>query len=148
MALFFVIVAIGGKIKDSDSQILSVIISFWGLLEFFLYIVMGILALRDHSLSAILSACIAIWILLIVINVVFVIIFRKRILKDESFLYWKSVFPHSYRAILIISVLFSFKFSRMYYSRFLGLDNFCCGFTTPNNFLLPINIASAVNVIL
>lgn len=56
IAFVFVLVAIGGKCKDSTSQVLGVIIAFWGLLEFFLYIVMAILAFRDHGLTAILAA--------------------------------------------------------------------------------------------
>lgn len=125
IALVFVAIAIGAKLKDSDSQIFAVIVAFWGVLEFFLYIVLAILAIRDHDLPAILAACLVVWILYIIINITFVCIFRKRILKDESFLYWKSVFPHTYRAIMVISILFSFKFVRMYYSRFFGFDNFC-----------------------
>lgn len=124
IALFFVIVALSGKFKDSSSQVLAVIISFWGIVEFFLYITMGILAFRDHDLVSVMAVCIIIWILLIAMNVTFVLIFRSRILKDEAFLYWKSVFPHSYRAIMIISFVFSFKFVRMFYSRFFGFDHF------------------------
>jgi len=51
-------------------------------------------------------------------------VFRDRILDDEEFLNWKSIFPHTYRSIMTISMLFSFKFFRMYYSRFFGFDNF------------------------
>jgi hypothetical protein len=68
-------------------------------------------------------------------------------LKDEAFQYWKSVFPHTYRAIIVISFLFSFKFVRMFYSRFFGLDYFCCGFTYHGTFLYPINVTSLVNII-
>lgn len=125
IAIIFVVIAIGGKLKDSKSQILSVIISFWGVLEFFLYITMGILAFRDHSLATILAACIVIWVLLILTNLIFCFIFRRMILQDDAFLYWKSRFTKSYRGILIISTVFSFKFVRMFYSRFLGLDHFC-----------------------
>jgi hypothetical protein len=54
IALFFVIVAFSGKCKDSDSQVLAVIIAFWGIIEFFLYITLGILAFRDHDLASIM----------------------------------------------------------------------------------------------
>jgi len=47
-------VAIGGKLKDSGSQILAVIIALWGILEFFLYITIGILAFRDYDLVSIM----------------------------------------------------------------------------------------------
>ena len=69
------------------------------------------------------------------------------IYKDDSFDYWKSKFPNTSRAILVISFLFSFKFIRMYYSRFLGLDNFCCGYMNSDSFLRPINLVSAANFI-
>jgi len=80
-------------------------------------------------------------------NVVFVLVFRKKILQDEAFQYWKSVFPHSYRAIMAVSIMFSFKFTRMFYSRYFGFDNFCCGFTNYNTFLHPINVTSVVNFV-
>ena len=82
------------------------------------------------------------------INIGFIIFFRKRILRDEAFLYWKEVYPHTYRSILIISGLFSFKFVRMFYSRFFGFDNFCCGYTRNGTFLNPIYLTSIVNTIL
>ena len=147
IALIFVLIAIGGKLKDSKSQIFSTIISFWGVLEFFLYIVLGILSYRDHNLIVILAVCIVIWVILIIINVIFIIFFRRIILKDDNFLYWKSRYTRSYRGILIISWLFSFKFVRMFYSRFFGLDHFCWGFTNPNTFHHPINITSIVNAV-
>ena len=147
IAIIFVLIAVGGKLKDSKSQIFSTIISFWGVLEFFLYIVLGILAFRDHDLVSILAVWIVIWISLIITNIIFVIMFRKIILQDENFLYWKSRYVRSYRGILIISWLFSFKFVRMFYSRFFGLDHFWWGFTNPNTFHHPINITSIVNAI-
>jgi hypothetical protein len=55
IALFFVIVALSGKFKDSSSQVLAVIISFWGIVEFFLYITLGILAFRDHDLVSVMA---------------------------------------------------------------------------------------------
>ena len=64
-------IALGGKLKDKRSQIISTTIAFWGILEFFLYILMGILAFRDHDLTAILAVCLAIWLLLIITNIVF-----------------------------------------------------------------------------
>lgn len=69
------------------------------------------------------------------------------IYKDSSFQYWKSVYPKTSKVILIISFGTSFKFIRMYYSRFLGLDCFCCGYINSDSFLKPVNIVSAVNFI-
>jgi hypothetical protein len=48
-------VAIGGKCKDGNSQILAALIAFWGIVEFFLYITLGILAFRDHDLASVMS---------------------------------------------------------------------------------------------
>ena len=71
----------------------------------------------------------------IAINIIFVIMFERRINKhDEDYQFWRNHNPKTSKFILLISALVSFKIIRLKYSYLYGFDNFKARFTKPDEF--------------
>lgn len=73
-------------------------------------------------------------IIYIIFNIVFVIVFHKKMALDEEFKYWKDHHPKTQKAIMALSAIFSFKMLRLHYSHFFGHEVFRAKFTNPGVF--------------
>lgn len=67
--------------------------------------------------------------------------------KDKGFIDWRRSHKHSKRCIQCVSLSFSFKFSKMFYSKFLGWDNFNARFDSPGGFQYPLFSLSLCNAL-
>ncbi|CAI2372672.1 unnamed protein product [Moneuplotes crassus] len=151
----FLCIAIGlaifaslGNLKDSNSQFLSVVISFWGLVEIFLYSALGLFAYRDHDNFSILGICGLIVSLNILLNLIFTCYLCCKLKRDDSFNYWKRSYPCTYFITILVSLVLSFKFLRMFYSKFFGFEHFSCSISDKRSLLYPITIISGINFII
>lgn len=80
-----VLVAIGGKCKDSKSQIFGNIIALWSFLEVMMMPVFGFLALFQISSYILFALSIVFWVLLVLVNVIYTVWFCKYTVNDEHF---------------------------------------------------------------
>lgn len=85
----------------------------------------------------------------VVLNVIFLIYFQRKIAHDDNFERWIQKSPHNYRlyiVLLVLSTVFSFQIMRIIYCRFLGLEIFFGRFNTALIFK-PLNFFSLAYVV-
>ena len=72
---------------------------------------------------------------LITVNLIWwLVCYKKHLRKDEAFEIWEDRFRQHARAILIVSTLINHKIGRLLYSRFFGSDGFFAQFDRPRIF--------------
>ena len=57
------------------------------------------------------------------VNIVFYLMYKKEILRDEAFSKWCRLFPKSTKYIPMISLFVNFKSIKLFYSGFYGLES-------------------------
>lgn len=67
--------------------------------------------------------------------------------RDSGFKHWSSQFKISKIFIQIIATIFSFKFAKMYYSRFFGFSHFNAQFDNIDKFHTPQDCMTFFNII-
>lgn len=144
MFIFFLI-ALGGRLKNSSSQVLGNMIALWSFVETFAFFFLAITAWATAGSLILMMVILVIWIIMLVTNLTWAIYFRKVISKDPAFQEYKKRHKKTALVILILSTLFSFKISRFYYTRFFGLDYFSASFESKDGYMLPLTIFSVVN---
>lgn len=85
VAIILALVAIGGKCKDSKSQIIGNIIVLWSFLEVLMMPVFGFLALLLITQPIFFALSIVFWLLLVLVNIIYTVWFCKFTIKDEHF---------------------------------------------------------------
>jgi len=88
VAIILALVAIGGKCKDSKSQIIGNIIVLWSFLEVLMMPVFGFLALLQIKQPIFFALSIVFWLFLVIMNVVYTVWFCKFTISDEHFQLW------------------------------------------------------------
>lgn len=131
-AFILLCIAIGTKCKDKSSPILPNILVLWSILEWIAYLVLGILAARDHKAYRLMAGALFAWVTIILLNIVGVIITKLRVHdRDEGFKYWSKTYSKTSKCIYCFSFCSSFKILRLFYSRFYGFEHFCANFEDP-----------------
>jgi hypothetical protein len=117
-----------------------------GFVEFFLYLALvGLSFLYSESLIMMVSGgALAIN---LISNITYLIIYKKSICKDQEFKYWKIRYKHTVRVIVLFSTIINFKVSRLFYSRFFGLDNFWAAFERKKTLIRPLNCFTYINIV-
>jgi len=94
--------------------------------------------------STILSAIA--FMFLIGCNLFFTFMFWKQVFPDHTFKYWASSYWKT-TVFIMCCTLFNFKSSRLFYGRFLGLNNLDAPFNEPDFFYRPFSFFSLLNVV-
>ena len=102
MAIILALVAIGGKCKDSKSQIIGNIIVLWSFLEVLMMPVFGFLALLQIKMPILFALSILFWLLLVLANVIYTVWFCKFTIQDEHFQLWKISHKRCFKALSTI----------------------------------------------
>ena len=121
--LVLVIVAFGAKLKDERSLIVTNMIVLLAFLELIAYGVQAFHAWRLDEPILLLVTGAAIGCLLAA-NVGFAILFCIKLGREPTFREWAADFKKTRRWIQALAAIFSFKITRLFYSRFFGLPNF------------------------
>lgn len=132
--------------KDERSLVITNIIVLLAILEIVAYAVQAFHAYRKEQTLIMLVTAGALA-ALVIANIVFSIIFCVYVSKDRAFQEWASVYGNTKRTIQAFGALFSFKITRLFYSRFFGLDHFCAAFESHEVFHRPMNGVSVFNII-
>ena len=122
-AMFLFIVSIVGHAKDPRSQVPTTFVALLSIVQFLYYLFQIYLAYK-YSKTYIFYLTGLAFASLIFLNFVFIIIFWCISWRDQSFKYWSSSYCKMKWFIEIIGIVFTFKFMKMYYSSFFGLEHF------------------------
>ncbi len=85
--------------------------------------------------------------MLFVCNIVFAILFCCITKKDAASQNWREFYKKTKCFIQFFGIVFSFKFKRLFYSRFFGLDNFSANFSNLRRFLNFFAIITIFNIL-
>lgn len=84
------------------------------------------------------GVCLLAFMFSIALNCVWHFHFFKKKVKDPSFEAWQKDFPNATAWFQRLSLVFSFKMTRLHFSKFAGLPIFKAGFQEPNTLWYPL----------
>ena len=121
--LLLAILAYVSEVKIRSSLAVTNVIAFISIIEFVGILVLVVTA-RNIGLKSTFGLALAGLLFLLGANLFFGLIYRLQILSDPSLKYWSINYKNTQIIITVVSGLINFKFYRMIYGRFFGLDNF------------------------
>ena len=141
------IIIIAGQAREGRALIDSNLIIILNYSAISTYIFQGIWSYAEEYI--IMALIILITILLqLIINVIFLISYKRLIARDEGFKEWASRHRCAKRVILGLSTVFTIQTYRLLYSRFMGFGLFFAKFDNFDNILKPLNCFSWVQILL
>ena len=118
------LLVLGSYLKDKHfTKVISNLIALIGSLEIIMYLIMIIhsYALEEYGAMAL---CLIGFLSLIATNILFTAYYRQQTLvKDQVFVKWIHFFPKTQTWLPLLALLVNFKFSKMLYSGFYGLES-------------------------
>ena len=137
LLICFTLIVIAGRIKFALSKWIANFIALYGIVEPWVMLTMIVsCAPILQYISAILAAialALYYW-----INTVMFIYFRKVTLKDAEFSRWIRSFRKTKIALSILSIIFSYRIFKLFYSSIFGLDNWMAIFENSEKALIKI----------
>lgn len=123
-AMLLCLLVLGSYLKDKHfTKVTTNLIALIGALEIVMYLMMiGFAYALDEPLIMIFAGIGFLG--LIATNILFLAYFRQQItVKDQVFVKWLHFFPKTKTWLPILILLCNFKFGKMFYSGFFGLDS-------------------------
>jgi len=117
------LLVLGSYLKDKQrTKVKSNLIALIGSLEIIMYVMMIIYAYLLDQILALIFVGIG-FLGLLATNILFASYYRQQILvKDQVFVKWLHFFPKTRTWLPVLILLVNFKFARLFYSGFYGLE--------------------------
>lgn len=113
---------IAGKIKDkARSRIIGNLIPLLGLLETPAILILSITAALVEA-WAIFAVALVAFFLLLLLNIIMFILFRKHTIKDKDFQYYAKRYPKTADILPAICLIWNFRALKFFYAGFFGMD--------------------------
>ena len=144
-ALILLLLSYLSSRKFKDSLFYSNSIAFLSLLETIGIFWLLIEADRMGVAPSIALAAVAL-LFLIGCNLFFTFMFWKQVLPDHTFKFWVASYWKTTIGIMCLSLV-NFKAARLFYGKFMGLNNLDAPFNEPDHFYKPFSFMSVFNVI-
>ena len=129
------LLVLGSYLKDKHfTKVITNLIALIGSLEILMYLMMVIYAYALDEIGAMVLSLIG-FCSLLAANILFTAYYRQQILvKDQVFVKWIHFFPKTQTWLPLLILLVNFKFSKMFYSGFYGLESTMARFGRYNSF--------------
>jgi hypothetical protein len=123
-AMLLCLLVLGSYLKDKHfTKVTTNLIALIGALEIIMYLMMIGFAYVLGEVLIMIFATIG-FLGLIATNILFLAYFRQQItVKDQVFVKWLHFFPKTKTWLPILILLCNFKFGKMFYSGFFGLES-------------------------
>ena len=120
------------KLKEfSHTKVCTSLVFLLGSMELLQYITMAIDAIRlEQYLAAFL--CFLAFFLLIFCNVAFWLAYNGSVMRDQSFKNWIRIFPKTQLLLPVACLFINYKFVRLVFSGFFGMENTQAVFKNPS----------------
>jgi len=138
---------IAGQLIDQRTPLASnflVVVNYVAIVS---YISMGMSALFEEKVI-ITFVSVAVIVMQIVLNLVFLVAYKKSIATDAGFILWAKQHDSIKSIMIILSSILSLQTYRFLYSKLMGFETLFVKFSDFNNLSKPLNIFSVLQLVL
>ncbi|CAI2378427.1 unnamed protein product [Moneuplotes crassus] len=143
----FLIITLMGSCIHRPQMITTCLIKFIAVIEM-PYLGVQVWSAIYISSWGIVTGTVIAMIMLVLGNILFYIVFKRVVVKDNAYKHWKDKYKCSNQTVSFISLIINFKFFRCFYSKFYGISIFNAPFERSTLFFRPFVVVSVIYLLL